>query len=138
MYDKYKNTPGEFEVIFVSSDEDENSMRDYYGDKPWKALHFKHRNAKNQLSRTMGVRGIPTLAFINAQGRVCQPNARRHVLAGVYPVPVMLVEPLQYQQGKFLQKLDIHDIGEIELALGNDSTAPMCLAPSLCLIACHW
>ena len=37
------------EVIFVSSDRDEDSFRDYYKDMPWLALDFSQRKEKELL-----------------------------------------------------------------------------------------
>ena len=35
-----------FEIIFVSSDRDEKSFKEYYNDMPWLALAFSERNKK--------------------------------------------------------------------------------------------
>eukprot|EP00932_Pfiesteria_piscicida_P007779 SRR837773.17986.p2 GENE.SRR837773.17986~~SRR837773.17986.p2 ORF type:complete len:484 (-),score=259.31 SRR837773.17986:84-1499(-) len=65
------------EVVFVSSDKDEGSFKEYYGEQPWLALDFEDRKAKELLSNKCGVEGIPSLVIldpvtyniINAEGR---------------------------------------------------------------------
>merc|ERR1719394_945421 len=43
------------EVIFVSSDKDEDSFKDYYKDMPWLALEYSNRKGKEQLSNLFKV-----------------------------------------------------------------------------------
>lgn len=59
------NGNDKFEVVFVSSDRDQGSFDEYYGEMPWLALPFKDRVLKNVLSDTFEVQGIPTLVIIN-------------------------------------------------------------------------
>merc|ERR1719359_496114 len=53
------------EVVFVSSDRDEESFNDYFKEMPWLALDFADRKRKNQLSSMFGVSGIPSLVIID-------------------------------------------------------------------------
>lgn len=53
--------------VFVSSDRDEKTFRDYFGEMSWGlALPFEERDKKNSISRTFGVQGIPTVAILDA------------------------------------------------------------------------
>eukprot|EP00930_Biecheleria_cincta_P076826 TRINITY_DN6403_c0_g1_i1.p1 TRINITY_DN6403_c0_g1~~TRINITY_DN6403_c0_g1_i1.p1 ORF type:complete len:214 (-),score=46.13 TRINITY_DN6403_c0_g1_i1:205-846(-) len=54
-----------FEVIFVSSDRDEEAFKEYYGSMPWMALAFSDRESKEMLSTKFEVRGIPSLVLID-------------------------------------------------------------------------
>ena len=58
------------EVIFVSSDEDENEMLEYYGGHhgDWFALPYKERTLDERLSQKFGVQGIPSLHVIGNDG----------------------------------------------------------------------
>lgn len=58
------------EIIFVSSDRDEESFNSYYGDMPWLALPFDKRKEKVELSGACGVEGIPTFAVLNQDGTI--------------------------------------------------------------------
>lgn len=53
------------EIIFVSSDRDEDSFKEYYNEMPWLALPFAERKAKAALSSALGVSGIPSFAILN-------------------------------------------------------------------------
>merc|ERR1712193_604673 len=53
------------EVVFVSSDKDEEQFKDYFKDMPWLALDFADRKRKAQLSGMFGVRGIPALVIVD-------------------------------------------------------------------------
>jgi nucleoredoxin len=70
-YNDKKPKHPEFELIFVSSDHDENSMEAYMaGDKmPWPALKYS-RIRSNQSLRQYAGRGIPCLVFLDAEGKV--------------------------------------------------------------------
>jgi len=56
------------EVVFVSSDKDEASFQEYFGEQPWLALDFADRKRKEQLSSKFGVRGIPSLVIVDVDG----------------------------------------------------------------------
>merc|ERR1712003_145397 len=56
------------EIIFVSSDRDEESFNDYFKEMPWLALPYQQRQAKQELSDACGVEGIPSFAVINPDG----------------------------------------------------------------------
>merc|ERR1712196_19537 len=45
------------EVIFVSSDRDEASFKEYFAEQPWLALDFAERSTKEKLSGAFGVSG---------------------------------------------------------------------------------
>jgi nucleoredoxin len=64
-YKKLKQERGDdFELIFVSSDRDENSFEEYFGSMPFCALPFENREAKNLLSKLYGVEGIPSILIL--------------------------------------------------------------------------
>merc|ERR1719247_3082368 len=74
-YNKLQAAGKPFEIIFASSDRDEGSFKEYFGEMPWLAL--PHGDArKESWSRHFGVQGIPTfvildenLALITKEGR---------------------------------------------------------------------
>merc|ERR1711972_42008 len=67
------------EIIFVSSDRDEKSFKDYHNEMPWPALPYEKRKEKDLLSKHMGVQGIPTFAVINLDGSVVTTDGRSKV-----------------------------------------------------------
>ena len=70
-YNAIKQRHPEFEVIFVSGDHDERSMKKYMADyrMPWPALRFQDVRTKSVLSGYYAD-GIPNLVFIDGNGRV--------------------------------------------------------------------
>jgi len=53
-----------FEFVFVSGDEDQESFNEYFLSMPWKALKFSDRQANSDLNKLFGVRGIPSLVTL--------------------------------------------------------------------------
>jgi len=69
------------EVIFVSSDKDENSFNGYLNDMPWYALPFADRERKNKLSAKFKVQGIPSLVILDpTNGELITANGRAAVM----------------------------------------------------------
>jgi len=69
-----------FEIVFVSSDKDEESFDDYFADMPWKALPFSERDLKGQLSKKYKVRGIPTLVILDENGKTLTTDGRTAIM----------------------------------------------------------
>ena len=69
-----------FEIVFVSSDRDKSAMYSYMQemDMPWLALPFGDAH-KQTLSEKYGVRGIPMLVIIDAEGELITKNGRGDV-----------------------------------------------------------
>lgn len=77
----YKNGLKEkMEIIFVSSDRDEASFKEYHGEMPWPALPFEKRKEKELLSKSCGVQGIPSFAVLNPDGSVITTDGRSKVV----------------------------------------------------------
>jgi len=95
FYAEYKAKDPNFEIVFVSSDNDEAGMLDYFkndhGD--YLALPYDKRNAKAELGSMFGVAGIPTFAVIGADGKTLNANARGKVSAGANAVLAQGWEP---------------------------------------------
>ncbi|XP_058218623.1 probable nucleoredoxin 2 isoform X1 [Rhododendron vialii] len=67
-YDRIKTITGsQFEVVFVSSDEDLNAFNNYHSSMPWLAIPFSDLESKKSLNRRFDVEGIPCLIIL-------QPN----------------------------------------------------------------
>jgi nucleoredoxin len=64
------------EIVFVSSDKDDEQFNDYFKEQPWLALDFEDRKRKAQLSSMFGVRGIPALVIIDKDGSVITKEGR--------------------------------------------------------------
>jgi thiol-disulfide isomerase/thioredoxin len=75
LYRKSYKAKG-MEIVFVSSDKDEGAFREYMRDMPWLAIPFSDRNAKQRLSQTFGINGIPALLIFDGQGNLVNANGR--------------------------------------------------------------
>ena len=70
-----KKHDGDFEVIFVSRDQDEPSFKDYLGDMPWLAIPFNDSQTRNKLCSKYSVNGIPKLVILGPDGEVVAKSA---------------------------------------------------------------
>ncbi|XP_019615122.1 PREDICTED: nucleoredoxin-like [Branchiostoma belcheri] len=69
-----------FEIIFVSSDRDQASFDEYYGEMPWLALPYPDRDRKAKLSKKFKVQGIPTFVILDAStGKLITKDGRLRV-----------------------------------------------------------
>jgi len=69
------------EVVFVSSDRDEASFKEYYAEQPWLALPYSARDKKDQLSKKYKIEGIPSLVIINPEdGSLITKDGRSAVM----------------------------------------------------------
>lgn len=55
------------EIVFVSSDRDEPSFKEYHSHMPWLALPFDAFQVRQSLASRFSVRGIPMLVVLDAQ-----------------------------------------------------------------------
>lgn len=58
-----------FEMVFVSSDQDENAFEEYHNSMSFLGLPYAQRAAKNKLSKYFKVEGIPTLVFYDLDSK---------------------------------------------------------------------
>jgi len=64
------------EIVFVSSDKDEDAFKNYFGEMPWLALPYEKRKEKELLSDTFGVQGIPSFVVLNPGGTLLTTDGR--------------------------------------------------------------
>merc|ERR1719262_414718 len=67
------------EVVFVSSDRDEESFKGYFAEQPWLALKYEDRKLKDKLDTALKVEGIPTLVILDAELNVVNTDGRSAV-----------------------------------------------------------
>ncbi|KAF7829355.1 putative nucleoredoxin 1 [Senna tora] len=64
------STKGEFEVIFVSADEDDEAFKAYFSKMPWLAIPYSDSDTRSRLDEVFKVNGIPHLVILDADGKV--------------------------------------------------------------------
>lgn len=73
LVEKYKEILAaghNFEIIFVSGDEDEEAALKYFSGMPWKMLSYANRDIETALSEKYEVNGIPSLVIIDSDGLI--------------------------------------------------------------------
>lgn len=101
-YHEIKKKDETFEVIFISSDQDEPSFNNFFSSMPWLALPFNDER-RSFLSRRFNIVGIPVAIAISPSG--CTVNTQvRQLLethsAGAYPFTEEHIKNLQQQLDK--------------------------------------
>jgi nucleoredoxin len=76
-YTTLKKERSDFELVFVSSDNDEESFKDYFESMTFCAMPYEHRDEEKELSKMFGVRGIPTLTML---GPVSEESGSRPII----------------------------------------------------------
>ncbi|XP_022735436.1 probable nucleoredoxin 1 [Durio zibethinus] len=61
---------GDFEIIFISGDEDEESFDGYFSKMPWLAIPFSDSETREGLDKLFKVMGIPHLVLLDENGKV--------------------------------------------------------------------
>ncbi|XP_010553606.1 PREDICTED: probable nucleoredoxin 1 [Tarenaya hassleriana] len=65
---------GDFEIVFVSGDEDEESFKEYFSKMPWLAIPFTDSETRDRLDELFKVRGIPNLVILDENVKVVNTN----------------------------------------------------------------
>ena len=73
-YDELKGRGEEFEIIFISGDQDQESFDEYYDTMPWLALPFEDV-LRGSLAQYFNIETIPQLVIIGADGKTINANA---------------------------------------------------------------
>ena len=71
---------GDFEVVFISSDRDEESFNGYFSKMPWLSIPFSDMETLKRLKEFFKVRGIPHLVIIDANGKVSIDDGTKIVM----------------------------------------------------------
>ncbi|KAL3694129.1 hypothetical protein R1sor_007780 [Riccia sorocarpa] len=80
IYNELKEQGKPFEIIFISSDRDEEAFTTYYSEMPWLALPYNDRNnnvnTKQKLGEYFKVKGIPCLIILGPDGKTVNQEGR--------------------------------------------------------------
>lgn len=75
-YKHLKSIGKDFEIIFSSSDQDEESFKEYFAEMPWLAIPYADRKRDSALSQYFNVEGIPTFVILDANNNIITKNGR--------------------------------------------------------------
>lgn len=79
-YNKVTAAGKPFQLVFVSSDRDEASFAEYAKEMPWARLPYEDRDRKGKLSTKFKVQGIPTLVFLDQDGKTIASDGRSTIM----------------------------------------------------------
>ncbi|KAK9155715.1 hypothetical protein Sjap_003195 [Stephania japonica] len=68
VYAQINKQVPKFEIVFVSSDEDQISFEEFYLTMPWLAIPFSDLQAKKSLTKRFRIEGIPSLVILDPSG----------------------------------------------------------------------
>ncbi|XP_061372310.1 probable nucleoredoxin 1 [Gastrolobium bilobum] len=92
---------GDFEVIFVTADEDDESFKAYFSKMPWLAIPFADSETRSHLDELFHVKGIPHLALVDETGNVVTEDGveviREYGIEG-YPFTSARIQELKDQE----------------------------------------
>ncbi|XP_076886235.1 putative nucleoredoxin 2 [Bidens hawaiensis] len=106
----------DFEIIYVSSDQNELEFNTSFSVMPWLALPFGDPTSKN-LTKYFDIRGIPTLIILGPDGKTVTKNGRSLINLyeeEAYPFTEARVKLLEKQMDE-----DAKNLPSVELHLGH-------------------
>ncbi|XP_068638611.1 probable nucleoredoxin 2 [Aristolochia californica] len=74
VHNRLKEEEAKFEIVFVSSDEDQKSFDEYYATMPWLAIPFSDLLSKKSLTQRFQIEGIPSLIILDPCGNPIQTD----------------------------------------------------------------
>jgi nucleoredoxin len=112
-YEDLKATGKRFEIVFLSADRDEASMRSYYATMPWLCLHWQDlKRIEEELNEKYECQGIPHLVLIDAAtGNVITTDGRAAIMLGPAAFPFTPAAAAAAKKAKGRKALDLFDSG---------------------------
>ncbi|KAF7829531.1 putative nucleoredoxin 2 [Senna tora] len=104
IYEELRKSISDFEIVYVSSDEDLDAFHSFYGHMPWLAIPFSDLETKKALNRKYDVEGIPCLVILqpndNKEDSTLRDGAELIYRFGVraYPFTKQRLEQLQMEE----------------------------------------
>merc|ERR1712007_154425 len=82
-----KEASKKFEIVFISSDQDDASFKEYFADMPWLALPYHERKLAQDFDAVFEIRGIPTLILLKPNGDCITQDGRSMIHYGLEYFP---------------------------------------------------
>ncbi|XWS20910.1 hypothetical protein CRYUN_Cryun30bG0009900 [Craigia yunnanensis] len=104
VYEQLKSNGSNFEIVFVSSDEDLDAFNSYRESMPWLSIPFSDLETKKALNRKFEVEGIPCLVILqpedNKDGTILNDGVELIYRYGVeaFPFTKERLEELQKEE----------------------------------------
>lgn len=104
---------GDFEVIFVSGDEDDEAFKGYFSKMPWLAVPFSDSETRDKLDELFKVMGIPHLVILDENGKVVSDGGveiiREYGVEG-YPFTVERIKEMKEQEERAKKEQSLRSV----------------------------
>ncbi|KAK6926052.1 Thioredoxin-like fold [Dillenia turbinata] len=104
---------GDFEIIFISRDKDDEAFNAYFSKMPWLAIPFSDSETRDSLRNLFKVRGIPYFVIIDENGKVVTEKGTtivREYGADAYPFTLEKINELKEEEEKARQNQSITSV----------------------------
>lgn len=115
------------EIVFVSSDKDDNAFKEYFKEMPWLALPYSDRAAKEKLSKQFKVQGIPSFVILGPDGKTITTDGRSVVSKDPTGERYPWIPPSKEEKAKRVLEI-----------LGNELTSKAGSRPIGLYFSAHW
>ncbi|KAJ0983793.1 hypothetical protein J5N97_002149 [Dioscorea zingiberensis] len=128
VYGELASKGEQFEVVFVSGDEDEESFNGYFAKMPWLAVPFADAKTRDSLNDLFKVRGIPHMVVLNESGVVTNENgvtALREYGTEAYPFSEEKIKQFQEAEAAAKEAQTLGSVlvsGSRDYLVSNDGT----------------
>lgn len=95
------SSKGDFEIIFISSDFENESFDEYFSKMPWLAIPYADYETHKNLKSLFDVDGIPHLTILDEQGNVATDDGTAVIAdygADAYPFTPERIQELKKQE----------------------------------------
>jgi len=82
-YEKYRAKGLDFQVVFVSADENEDGFLKMYDEMPWLAVPFENLQQRRLLCERFKLHGVPSTALVSAEMKLVQSDVNR-IIKDIY------------------------------------------------------
>ncbi|KAK6926048.1 Thioredoxin-like fold [Dillenia turbinata] len=94
---------GDFEIIFISRDNDDEAFNAYFSEMPWLAIPFSDSETRDSLTNLFKVWGMADFVIIDENGKVVTENGTmivRHYGVDAYPFTLEKINELKEEDEK--------------------------------------
>ncbi|XP_059316510.1 probable nucleoredoxin 1 [Lycium ferocissimum] len=119
---------GDFEIVFISSDKDDESFNEYFAKMPWLAVPFSDAEARKNLKQLFKVRAIPHLVILDGTGNVLGNEGVKFIKyfgAEAYPFTSERVNYLRLEEEKAKENQSLSSLlvyGSPDFLISNDGS----------------
>lgn len=125
---KELSSKGDFEVVFVSSDFDEESFQNYFSKMPWLAIPISDEATIKSLGEKFSVMGIPHLVFLDKDGKISTDEGVEVVMeheAEAYPFTSERIDQLKEEEEAAKRNQNLRNLlvyGSRDYVISSDET----------------